>query len=407
MTYPALARAETDGMIMKNSIPTELRSGSRAPIMAGRHLPELDGVRGVAICLVLLFHCSSIVPAATPLAKVYVKLASVGWIGVDLFFVLSGFLITAILLDTFDNRNYFRGFYTRRILRIFPLYFASVTLWTVTVWLFRAQIHEPIELISTLSYWCYLQNWLPWFDIATPRFLIHFWSLAVEEQFYLLWPILIRFAAKRGNTRLLCAVTLLLAVLLRAAMVLLGRAEAAFYLTFARVDGLAIGAMVAVLFKRHGSLMSYRRTGMVLCFAAGGTVLAITFQQQGFYNLNPVVLLAGVFPLEVCFGAALVVLLTSHGGGVLTTFCRSGGLRFVGRISYGIYVFHWPIMLSSQTVWPDLFAGFWLVQITFLFFVSASSIVCAYVSFRYFEFPILRKKTKWAPLATNPKPTIN
>src|SRR5574341_1521139 len=94
------------------------RVGDRDPIMAGRHFPELDGIRGVAICLVLVYHSSSIASPQTPLASLYIRLANIGWVGVDLFFILSGFLITAILLDTVTNEGYYRDFYTRRVLLI-------------------------------------------------------------------------------------------------------------------------------------------------------------------------------------------------------------------------------------------------------------------------------------------------
>jgi len=380
------------------SAPMSFRSESRAPILAGRHLPELDGIRGIAICFVVVFHCSSIASPATPLASFYVRVASIGWIGVDLFFVLSGFLITAILLDTFDSRNYFRSFYTRRILRIFPLYYLSVGLWTLAVWLLPSNFFEPNQTISTLSYWVYLQNWLPLFHVSPPKVLIHFWSLAVEEQFYLIWPIFIRYTAKRGTTQTLCFVTVLVAVVLRAVLVLLGSTEVAFYFTLSRIDALAIGACIAVYFRIRGTLVPFRRSGAAFFLIGSATVLLIMFQQHGFYNLNPVVLLVGMFPLGLVFGCFLIVLLTGPGSGLLRVFFRNRVLRFIGRISYGIYVFHWPIMLISKEVWPETIEDFWLRQIIFLMFVTTCSVAVAYLSFRYFEAPILSQKNKLAPL---------
>lgn len=380
------------------SAPISLRSGSRAPILAGRHFPELDSIRGIAICLVLVFHCSSIASPATPLARFYVRVVSMGWIGVDLFFVLSGFLITAILLDTFDSQNYFRSFYTRRILRIFPLYYVSVALWTLAVWLLPSNLLESSQTISTLSYWFYLQNWLPLFHVSPPKVLIHFWSLAVEEQFYLVWPILIRFTAKRGAAQTLCIVTVLVAVMLRAVLVLLGSTEVAFYFTLSRIDALAIGACVAVYFRSRGTLDPFRRPGAAFFLIGSATVLLIMFQQHGFYNLNPVVLLVGIFPLGLVFGCFLIILLTSASFGLLRVFFRNRVLRFFGQISYGIYVFHWPIMLLSKEVWPETIDDFWLRQITFLVFVTTCSVALACLSFRYFEAPILSQKHKLAPL---------
>jgi peptidoglycan/LPS O-acetylase OafA/YrhL len=380
------------------SARVSLRYVSRAPILLGRHIPELDSVRGIAISLVLVFHCSSIVLPETPLARFYVKVANVGWIGVDLFFVLSGFLITAILIDTYDRQNYFRSFYTRRILRIFPLYYVSIALWTLAVWLLPSNLLESGDMVSTLSYWFYLQNWLPLFHLSPPRGLIHFWSLAVEEQFYLIWPFLIRFTAKRGTALTLCVVTIAGAAILRAMLVLLGFREVAFYFTFSRIDALAIGACVAVYFGVHGTLAPFRRAGAVLFLTASTFVLLILVQQQGFYNLNPIILLVGVLPLNLTFGGFLIILLTSPAVGLLRRLFRNPVLRFLGKISYGIYVFHWPIMLIIKEAWSDALSNFWLHQITFLASVTIGSVALAYLSFRYLETPILNQKDKWAPL---------
>ena len=367
------------------------------PLIAGRHIPELDGVRGIAIALVLIFHCSSIAAPSTTSEHLYVAMANIGWIGVDLFFVLSGFLITAILLDSCDSRNYFSSFYMRRVLRIFPLYYASVALWTLAIWFSPSIPHELSHTVSTLSYWLYLQNWLPLVGISPLKGLIHFWSLAVEEQFYLIWPILIRFTVNRGRAQALCLVTALLALMLRAILVLLGAVEVAFYFTLSRIDALAIGAYVAVCFKCQGTLIPFRRSATFLFLLASMIVLLIMFQQQGFYNLNPLVLLLGVFPLGIVFGCFLIILLTRPGFGLLRVFFRNTVLQVFGRISYGIYVFHWPIMLTSRKLWPDFISDFWLRQILFLAFVTMCSMALAYVSFRYFESPILRQKSKLAP----------
>ncbi len=131
---------------------------------------------------------------------------------------------------------------------------------------------------------------------------------------------------------------------------------------------------------------------------ASALVLLIMIQQQGFYNLNPIILLAGVLPLNLAFGCFLIILLTSPAFGLLRGFFKNRVLRFFGKISYGIYVFHWPIMLISKQAWSDALSNFWLSQITFLAFVTVCSVALAYLSFRYFETPILSKKDKWAPL---------
>ena len=370
----------------------------RTPVMAGRHFPELDGIRGIAIGLVLVFHCSSIATPETPLASLYIRLASMGWVGVDLFFVLSGFLITAILLDTVDSAGYFRNFYTRRILRIFPIYYASIATWSFALWWAPVNLFGVVSPIANISYWFYLQNWLPLFGLAQATVIVHFWSLAVEEQYYLLWPLLIRFATKLGRVKTLCTIAVLLAVLLRLGLVLLDWNESAFYFTFSRIDGLAIGAYVAVLLRRHGTLAPCRRPATLLIFMAGATVLSIIVQQRGFYNLNPVVQIFGVLPLGLFFGCFLIISLTAPVCGMLRLLLRNRGLCSLGEISYGVYVFHWPIMLFLKEIWPGTAENFWWNQSLFLGCVTVCTVAVAYISFRYFESPILSLKHQWAPL---------
>ena len=164
---------------------------------AGRYVPALDGVRGVAILLVILFH-HTLMRQQTPLDRVYASIARLGWSGVDLFFVLSGFLITGILCDAKGSPRSYRNFYVRRTLRIFPLYYAFVffTL-TIAPWLWpdtplaemaRAEMRDTSEAWS----WLYLSNIL--FALKEgfghPNLAVT-WSLAIEEQFYLVWPLLV------------------------------------------------------------------------------------------------------------------------------------------------------------------------------------------------------------------------
>src|SRR5687767_2907742 len=168
--------------------------------MTGRRetgfIPALDGLRGIAIILVMLHHFTYY----RPNSGIDAQIASVlffGWAGVDLFFVLSGFLITGILLDTRDSKRYFSTFYARRTLRIFPLYYLVLLLAFVVLPKFPA-LHPvllgqvgPVDLPPQWPYWLYLTNfsiadggWVHgWVDVA--------WSLAIEEQFYLVWPLMI------------------------------------------------------------------------------------------------------------------------------------------------------------------------------------------------------------------------
>ena len=168
------------------------------PVLSSQRMPVLDGIRGIAILLVMSFHfwIVGIAGGSRPWERVYGDVAGMGWIGVDLFFVLSGFLITGILYDSRNAIHYFRVFYGRRTLRIFPLYYGALACFFLIGPFVLAHLH-----VSTLAgmqsaaaakffSWTYLLNWyegsMGWDAVAHP--LQHFWSLGIEEQFYLLCP---------------------------------------------------------------------------------------------------------------------------------------------------------------------------------------------------------------------------
>src|SRR5208282_3024374 len=189
--------------------PAEVMRGSRMSVPAptaivGRKLQSLDGLRATAIILVFFCHTKHLIPLVNPFTFYLSWYAGQGWMGVDLFFVLSGFLITGILLDTQQASNYFAGFYARRVLRIFPLYYLVLT----TVIILGNLIHSP-RVTATLPlpedrwlYFCYMTNWLGlWkghWGTNYVNYLAHFWSLAVEEQFYLVWPLIVWLVRSRA-----------------------------------------------------------------------------------------------------------------------------------------------------------------------------------------------------------------
>ena len=149
------------------------------------HIPGLDGLRGVAILLVLVHMLNVLEIEHGMPAWVFGRISQIGWTGVQLFFVLSGFLITGILLDTQRSKNYFPAFYGRRTLRIFPLYFSVLTIaFVILPWLGSVPPAVAADRPHQIWLWTYLSNWAAIFDQGSKAFP-HFWSLAVEEQFYL------------------------------------------------------------------------------------------------------------------------------------------------------------------------------------------------------------------------------
>jgi peptidoglycan/LPS O-acetylase OafA/YrhL len=151
------------------------------------HLPELDGLRGLAILLVLFFHFA----ADLPRNVIFLGPVYFGWSGVGLFFVLSGFLITRILLRTRRAEGYFRSFYVRRALRIFPLYSGVLAFCTLLFVLFPVLRPMFPGDRDRIFHWLYLGNWTPLLAGEDQRRMGTFWSLAIEEQFYWIWPFIV------------------------------------------------------------------------------------------------------------------------------------------------------------------------------------------------------------------------
>ena len=232
-----------------------VRARRGSSIAGGAHLPALDGLRGLAIVMVLFVHFIGDLAPRTPVERGMVKLANYGIWGVDLFFVLSGFLITGILHDAKASPHYLRNFYVRRTLRIFPLYFGVLLL------LFGVLPFLPISYPAGLSEAARHQGWLWTYTCnvylaragswALP-YVSHFWSLAVEEHFYLLWPWVV-LALRREALLGACAVGVVFALGLRVALSFAGAGEVALVvLTPCRLDALFIGAFLALAVRSVG-----------------------------------------------------------------------------------------------------------------------------------------------------------
>ena len=329
------------------------------------YYPELDGVRAIATFLVMVFHLAQQgIPIRGPVM--------LGQTGVDLFFVLSGFLITTILLKSQPHDwHEVRTFYIRRTLRIFPLYYGFL----VAAALLRSPVSAP--------FWLYLQNLYFAFGVRLhgPD---HFWSLAVEEQFYLVWPFVVLFLPPRW---LLTGLWLMIlgAPVCRVGLIALGASP--FYFTLSRVDGLAAGALLAVLQSR-GTLGKLRRPLALLAIGMGAIVAL-----QGFLANHAGTAWIQVTKFSCITGwyTALVGLLLTSTPSLATRWLRSAALRFVGRISYGLYVFHpvvYAFILPRLAPYPALLRASAAVAVTF---------VLALLSWYGFERHFIRLKDRLAP----------
>ena len=234
---------------------TDSKAVSDTAPRAGAHNAALDGVRGVAIALVLATHFLAPFSAAARNQRegrgwILAHLFDAGWVGVDLFFVLSGFLITGILADAKGGRHYFRNFYIRRSLRVFPLYYGVLLVCCVIL---------PLLGVGTIEsgkqgwLWGYGVSLFPMFSGAEFRLgndmnllFTHFWTLAVEEHFYLVWPLLVCFMGRQTLMRL-CVGLGVLAFVARCVCVKLGASTPVMYeVTFLRMDGMLAGAWAAL-----------------------------------------------------------------------------------------------------------------------------------------------------------------
>ena len=305
-----------------------------------RHIPALDGLRGFAILLVFIFHYGGGSSSPNPVLH-FIGLVRVGlWIGVPLFFVLSGYLITGILWVSYSNPSWWKNFYIRRSLRIFPLYYLSILIIGVTAFIF-GDIH--IYLQHVWAFLVYLQN-MPFAftlaDLGSPSRGDIYWSLAVEEHFYLVWPFLLFTARSLKQARLYCVAIFLLSLAFR----IYGTSLAHPVLfvpgnTLSRVGELATGAYLALL--AQDTEATWEKVTRAAPFIATLTLLVYIWLGVYTGTLAPVtrdMIVYGMPCVGILFGAVLV--LSMRQGTWMERFAETRWLRSLGKISYGVYIYH-------------------------------------------------------------------
>jgi peptidoglycan/LPS O-acetylase OafA/YrhL len=374
--------------------------GLREPAVLGR-ISALDGLRGVAIALVLLHHFAS-GGHHFCLINLFFRIAQAGWVGVDLFFVLSGFLITSILLGTKTSPTYFRDFYARRALRIFPLFYGALLLAYFIGPLFFPPVLDAGRNQAWL--WFYGANVFPVFyreTIATPNVLhwslAHFWSLAVEEQFYLMWPFLV---LKTGRRSLLnwCIAILVIAPALRVGLTLVGWGDEdiLYQFTFCRMDSLATGALIAVVRQRVEGINALRPWAIRGAIVFGLALAVISLLRHGLAEYDPVMNTVGFSMLALFFGSVLILAILARPLTLWHRVITSRPLRFLGKYSYGIYVLHtltiYPVVAISKPVAGLSYSASMLVR---LILGSASSVGLALLSWNLLEKHFLKLKEKF------------
>ena len=374
------------------------------PRAAGPHMLVLDGVRGAAILMVLCVHFIGDAPAYTAFERAMVKLANYGIWGVDLFFVLSGFLITGLLYDSKGSARYFRDFYVRRTLRIFPLY--SGVLAALFLFLPLSPTSYPAALAESAHHQAWLWLYASNVYLAIHRgwvlpYVGHFWSLAVEEQFYLVWPIVVLSFGRRSLLGI-CVVVTILALALRGALSYAGAGYVAqVVLTPCRFDALCVGGFLALAVRAVG-LERVARTARWALGPLLGLVLLASVWNAVWGTLSDVVLPLRGTLIALTFGSLLVASLAAKTTGVLSRLLRSRVMCFLGTRSYGLYVFHGIIaygMAEHRALLDALGAriGSGAALLTAAAAGTGASILVDAASYEWFEKPFLRLKSRLAP----------
>ena len=381
----------------------------------GHHLPALDGVRGLAILMVLVSHLMLFNNnTGNRWMDALSRFRALGGTGVDLFFVLSGFLITGILYDTLHDEHYFRNFYMRRFLRIFPLYYGFLfLLLALTPWLHVTWGGRQYVLLA------YLQNTAIWFPVAGfhPAVLVdldHFWSLAVEEQFYLFWPMLVFMVRDRRRLMQFALVLSVCALLLRIFLARHGAALTSGVVhewTLCRMDALMLGGWLALFLR--GTAFVAMQPETCQRFASiffGMAVLTVI----GYAELSPHADMGYAF-----FGAtyattllalafAALIFLSLQPGTIWNRFFTLAWLRSLGKYSYGIYVLHilvgylvgttlHKLLGTSLRIWltPRLHSRPAAILVEFVVSVSVVY-MAAWLSYTLYEVRFLRLKRFFA-----------
>ena len=332
-----------------------------------KRLPQLDSVRGLAVLVVLLHN--------TDKYQYTGFLARNGWMGVDLFFVLSGFLITGILLDTKNTRGYFRKFYMRRCLRIWPLYYCSLLFMFVVVPLLRpSEAHRIFEPRSMpwWSYFVYLQNFLvPAITQATGLLGVT-WSLAVEEQFYAVWPIVVRCCSEAQLRNLTLALISASPVL---RFFLVHRGCNVYANTFCRLDGLMAGALLALAFRSKSfSRDACVRLAWVVLLIALPLAVITSGVQWAVYSCSALASVSFVY-LALCSKQKW-----------LHAILGNRFLIYTGTISYGIYLLQKIPTDAAMSLHFDRYPLF-VLPLT-----AAATYALAVLSWNLLEKPALRLK---------------
>ena len=359
---------------------------------SAQHVPALDGIRGFAALSIFIVHYAGGTHAFMGRLRYLAEPINFGWAAVSLFFVLSGYLISGILWDSIGTPNWWRRFYWRRSLRIFPLYYLALLIAIAH----SIGSHGLRSIFpGVLPYFVYLQN-VPTVYSTLAKFpdvrsLSHFWSLAVEEQFYLIWPFVLAWLyPKSDRARNVCLLVWISSLAFRVAVFATGAGHLwAIAFLAARAGELSLGAYLALVVRDPiCKERLFRRARWMF----GVSLLAVIAVIVGTGGAG--VESKGMATIGISINALLFAFLIglSLRPGLAASVFEIGWLRWLGRVSYGVYVYH--ILLGDAFDWiaSRIFPGVGReLHFLVLFFVAASgTLIVASLSYYFFELPLLR-----------------
>jgi peptidoglycan/LPS O-acetylase OafA/YrhL len=381
-------------------------TSTEEPGRYSRHIPSLDGIRGLAILAVLAGHLLiSNNQSSSRIIEALLSVRDLMWVGVTLFFSLSGFLITGILFDTLGTERYFSSFFARRCLRIFPLYYGVLLVLLLLTRPLHMDWHgQAYRLLTYTPNIPFLKEWdsnpSPYINLK------HFWSLAVEEQFYVMWPFIVFWLGTRRKIFLAAIMGSLLALGLRTWLALAGfypQNHALFFI----MDGLLLGGALSLLVRSRYREHALKWGGLV-CVLAIVTTLAESFTHSDF-DWQKSFYLTTIGMTIIALGMTGLIAATLKAGSMAETFFRARVLRFFGRYSYGLYVYHYSVDRSLTTrLRTTLEAHGFTHTLSILgaaAVVLAISICLALASYHLYEKHFLRLKRLFAYDRKRPKST--
>lgn len=351
--------------------------------MAIKYYKNLDGLRGVAILMVMFGHFFMTMHSNFYLLESLLrKISILGQLGVTLFFVLSGFLITRILLETKDQKYFFKNFYIRRVLRIFPLYYSFFIIYYLVRPLIFNQSFSNFS--EQLPYYLYLQNFaitFNWNAIGP----MHFWSLAIEEHFYLFWPLIIFLFNKKHITQIIFAI-IILSILLR--YYFIENNIDVYYFTFTRMDSLAIGSLIAII-EKGGFKINFDYKQYLLFFSGFSVLTFILWIYLGG-DADKSLQIIKYTLFSITFFSFLGLLISLKDNNKMNVLLRNSFLTLTGKISYGLYVYH---LFAFEMMNYFYRSNLWYINFVISF---STSYLLAYASFNLFESKFLKLKKHFA-----------